>query len=57
MWNAIAEYADGSGIEINVPYNENGNYRLECERQYEIECWLISRHDDCTFYSVTYIED
>ena len=57
MWNAVAEYADGTRIEKNFPYCENGNYQAECERQYDLECWLLSQHDDCIFYSVAYIED
>ena len=57
MWNAVAEYADGTRIEKNFPYYEDGNYQAECERQYELEAWLIERHEGCTFYSVNYIED
>lgn len=57
MWNAVAEYADGTRIEKNFPYNENGNYNAECERQYDIECWLMLQHEDCIFYSVAYVED
>ena len=57
MWNAVAEYADGTRIEKNFPYHENGNYNAECERQYDIECWLMSQHEDCIFYSVAYVED
>ena len=57
MWNAVAEYADGTRIEKNFPYCENGNYHAEVERQYDIECWLLSQHDDCTYYSVVYVED
>ena len=57
MWYAVAEYADGTRIEKNFPYHENGNYSAECERQYDIECWLLSQHEDCTFYSVVYVED
>lgn len=57
MWNAVAEYADGTRIEKNFPYYENGNYQAECERQHELEAWLIEQHEGCTFYSVSYIED
>lgn len=57
MWYAVAEYADGSRIEKYFPYHENGNYNAECERQYEIEYWLISQHDDCIYYSVVYVEE
>ena len=57
MWYAVAEYADGTRIEKYFPYHENGNYSAECERQYDIECWLLSQHEDCTFYSVVYVEE
>lgn len=57
MWNAIGEYADGTRVEKNFLYNEGGNYNLECERQYDLEYWLLSQHEDCTFYSVAYVED
>lgn len=57
MWNAVAEYADGTRIEKDFPYNEGGNYNAECERQYELEAWLIEQHEGCTFYSVSYTED
>ena len=57
MWNAVAEYADGTRIEKNFPYNESGNYQAECERQYDIECWLMSQHEDSIFYCVGYVED
>lgn len=57
MWNAVAEYEDGTRIEKNFPYNEGGNYNAECERQHELEEWLIGLHDGCTFYSVCYIDD
>ncbi len=57
MWEAIAEYADGTRIEKYFPYNENGNYNAECERQYELEAYLIGLHDNCTFYSVSYIDE
>lgn len=56
-WEAFAEYADGTVIRKLFPYYENGNYILENRRQYELEEWLISRHDDCMFYSVCVIED
>ena len=57
MWYAVAEYADGTRIEKYFPYHENGNYNAECERQYDIERWLLSQHKDCTFYSVAYVEE
>ena len=57
MWNAVAEYADGTRIEKYFLYHENGNYNVECERQYDIECWLLQQHEDCTFYSVVYVEE
>lgn len=56
MWIARAEYEDGTTIEKTFSYNENGNYTLENERQYEIECWLIEAHEGCVWYSVDYLE-
>lgn len=56
MWLAEAEYADGTSISRYFPYNENGNYNLECERQYQLECWLIERNTECVWYSVNYID-
>ena len=41
MWNAIGEYADGTRVEKNFLYNEGGNYNLECERQYDLECCQV----------------
>lgn len=57
MWKARAKYADGTVIEKNFPYYEDGNYSLENERQYELESWLLSAHDECVWYSVDYIEE
>lgn len=60
MWEAIAEYMDGTRIEKNFPYCEEGNYKRECERQYDLECWLIEqgeKHGGCTFYSVAYVDE
>ena len=56
MWEAYAEYADGSTVCEYFPYRERGNYSAECNRQYELECWLIERDAECTFYSVAYVE-
>lgn len=55
-WVARAEYADGTSIEKRFPYSEGGNYSAECDRQYELEDWLIQRHDGCTWYSVDYVD-
>ena len=57
MWQAVAEYADVTRIEKYFPYHESVNYSAECERQYDIEYWLLSQHEDCTFYSVAYVEE
>ena len=57
MWEAVARYEDGTEIVKRFDYNEHDNYRLECERQYEIESWLINQHEGCVFYSVGYVED
>ena len=52
LWFAVAEYADGTYIEEYFPYMEHDSYSAECDRQYELESWLIERHDGCTYYSV-----
>ena len=57
MWEACAEYADGTSVRKTFPYLENGNYHLENERQQELEEWLIGYHEDCTWYSVNYIAE
>lgn len=57
MWEAVADYADGTSIRKLFPYNEKGVYSLEEERQQELEAWLISYHDGCTWYSVNYIDE
>lgn len=56
MWHAVAEYLDGTVIDQYFPYNENGSYQRENDRQYELECWLIEAHEECTYYSVSYEE-
>lgn len=57
MWEAIGRYEDGTEIVEYFPYNERDNYKLECDRQYELECWLISIHEGCIYYSVGYVEE
>lgn len=57
-WIARAEYEDGTTVEKSFPYRENGDYNAECERQYELECWLIEGRDSVpTWYSVDYVND
>lgn len=51
MWEARAEYADGTTIERLFDYDESMG---EAEQIYRLEEWLISRHDNCTWYSVNY---
>lgn len=55
MWEACAEYADGTSIRKTFSYIEKGDYYLENKRQQELEEWLIEYHEDCTWYSVNYI--
>lgn len=54
MWEAVAEYADGSSVRRLFSNNENMS---DNEQQYEIECWLIGRHEGCTWYSVNWINE
>ena len=53
MWEVRAEYADGTSLEKYFPYYEDEN---ENERQYDLECYAIKYHDDCTWYSVNYVD-
>jgi hypothetical protein len=54
MWEARAEYADGTRVERLFESNPRKN---ENDEQYELECWLIERHDGCVWYSVNWIND
>lgn len=56
MWEASATYGDGTYVKKYFPYKENGNYYLENEMQYELEEWLIDYHENCTWYSVVYVD-
>lgn len=53
MWEARAEYADGTSIERL--FADNG--QSDADQQYSIECWLIERRPGCTWYSVNWMED
>ena len=53
MWEARAEYADGTTVSRYFEYDAS---RPDNEQQYDIECWLIDWHPDCTWYSVNYID-
>ena len=52
MWEARAEYADGTTIER---YCEDDPRANDNDQQYSIECWLLSARKDCTWYSVNYV--
>ena len=57
-WKAWAIYADGSEVICNFPYSANGNYVLEREEQYVIECWLLERDGPpAVWFSVDYVSD
>lgn len=53
MWEASAEYSDGTSVCRLFEYREDKD---EAEQQYDLECWLIERHEGCTWYSVVYVE-
>lgn len=53
MWEARAEYADGTMIE---KYFDSNPCAHEDEEQYRIEAWLIEQHEDCTWYSVNWVD-
>lgn len=52
MWNLRADYKDGTYIDMNI-YSEDASNK----KQYELEEWLIMHHDECTFYSVVWINE
>lgn len=55
MWEARAEYSDGTTKELLFEYDEN---KPEADQQYEIECILIESPKEnvkCTWYSVNFI--
>lgn len=54
MWEARAEYADGSSV---CRYFEQSPYKTDNECQQDIEEWLICRKDGCTWYSVNWVND
>lgn len=54
MWEAVAEYEDGSRVRQLFDYNERES---ENEQQYRLECWLIERAKGCTWYSVNFIDE
>ena len=54
MWEARAIYADGYTVER---YFEPSAYLTASEDQYNIECWLLDRHPDCTWYSVNWVNE
>lgn len=59
-WIAIADYTDGTHIEMEFSYNADGNYILESDEQYGIECWLIDKakeHGGIEWYSVDYVNE
>lgn len=54
-WRAVAEYADGTYIEKFFPYEGNGSWKDDNDRQFELEAWLIEgAHTDSVpvWYSV-----
>ena len=56
MWEASADYADGTHVKKYFPYEEDDNYTREDDRIHELEEWLLNYHEDCTWYSVVYVD-
>lgn len=60
-WHAIARLDDGTEFEFNRAYTANGNYAVECEQQYRVECELLARASstgkEVVFYSVDFVSD
>lgn len=48
-WVASARYEDGTSIEQRF---EPQTDISEFDDQYNLECWLIGRHEGCIWYSV-----
>lgn len=51
-WEVRADYADGSHVDLLYAYDDN---MAEEEQQFRYEEWLLSRHPDCTWYSVNLV--
>lgn len=51
MWEAKAEYADGSRIERLFEDNPSR------DSEHDIECWLVERDKAVVWYSVEWIPD
>ena len=54
-WEARATYLDGYEIKKDFPYPLNN--KNDSDQQFELEEWLLQKHDDCTFYSVIYVTE
>lgn len=52
VWEARADYEDGTDICKYFPYSETVD---DDKQQFEIEEWLVSRHEGCTWFSVNLI--
>lgn len=52
MWEAVAEYKDGTNVR--KLFNDSTT-KSDNEMQYDLECWLLNRHENCIWYSVNYI--
>lgn len=52
MWNVRADYEDGTYIDEDI-YSDDASD----DKQYELEEWLIMRHEGCTFYSAVWINE
>lgn len=51
-WEAMAEYADGTTVDLLFDYNDRIG---EGEQEHNIECWLVERHPDITWWSVNIV--
>jgi hypothetical protein len=56
MWEARAEYADGTSFDKRFPSNAT-TYKEEQLEQAELESMLVDRHEGCIFYSVNWVDD
>lgn len=56
VWNAYAEYEDGTIIDVDIPHNTD-TYEDECDYQQYLEEWLMYQHQDIIFYSVSITDE
>lgn len=54
MWEAVADYADGTSVHRLFEDDPN---KSDIDQQYEIEAWLMERDVECVYCSVVFINE